>query len=68
MIDLVRPVCRPPDDMVEKARESIDQLMGIENRFKDDLHGKVFDYLLIHLSDVSTVDYFVRSENALLLY
>jgi hypothetical protein len=41
MIDLVRPVCRPPDDMVEKARESIDQLMGIETRFKDDLHGKV---------------------------
>jgi len=42
MIDLVRPVCRTADLMVKRARESVDQLLSIEDRFKDDFHGKVY--------------------------
>eukprot|EP00088_Acartia_fossae_P054686 TRINITY_DN6302_c0_g1_i7.p1 TRINITY_DN6302_c0_g1~~TRINITY_DN6302_c0_g1_i7.p1 ORF type:complete len:325 (-),score=56.57 TRINITY_DN6302_c0_g1_i7:456-1430(-) len=42
MIDLVKPVCRPVEKLVSKTRECVEQQLGIEERFRDNLHGKVY--------------------------
>lgn len=42
MIDLVRPVCRPADLAVKRSREAIEQQLSVEDRFQNNLHGKVY--------------------------